>query len=99
MTKQPFLQTFHRFMSVTSLFCLNVASCGSLFLTSQANDSHPAPAVHSKQRDHPAKENQQHSAFPLWTWIQEGQQHSGQQEVNITPLTSDSLWGLTVLFV
>lgn len=55
--------------------------CGSLLPTSQANDCHAAPALHSQQRHHPAKEIQRHSAFPIWTWIQEGHQHPGQQEV------------------
>ena len=49
--------------------------------SSQANDRHPAVTAHSKQRDHPTKERQRHSALPVWIRIQEGHQHAGQQEV------------------
>lgn len=74
------------FKTLYWFLCLNVVSV-VLVLTSQADDRHPAPAVHRKQRDCPAKEGQWHSAFPIWTWIQEGHQHRDQQEVEITPLT------------
>lgn len=60
-------------------------------LPSQANDCHPAPAVHGKQRDRPAKESQRYSSFPVWPWIQEGHQHPDQQEVNITAPAPHSL--------
>lgn len=64
---------------INLLFCF----CPS---SSQANDCHPAITAHSKQWDHPTKENQWDAAFPIWIWIQEGYQHVSHQEVSIPPL-------------
>lgn len=64
-----------------SEFVFEGGLCASLFATSQANDCHAAPALHTQQRHRPAQETQRLSAFPVWTWIQEGHQQPGQQEV------------------
>ena len=65
-----------------SRFVLNMPLVVVLFSSSQANDRHPAVKAHGKQRDHPTKERQRDSALPIWIWIQEGQQHTSQQEVS-----------------
>ncbi|XP_037343363.2 echinoderm microtubule-associated protein-like 1 isoform X10 [Pungitius pungitius] len=47
----------------------------------QAHDGHLAITAHSEQRDHSTKERQRHPALAIWTGVQEGHQHSSQQEV------------------
>lgn len=59
--------------------------------TSQANDRHPAVTAHRQQRDHPTKEGQRDSAVPIWIRIQEGHQHTSQQDVRKPNVTDVAL--------